>query len=283
MGLYINPVLSDRDFGFFRIGGPGLANCMFVAARAAVLSQKLKVPMLRPTWERLGIGQWLRRERDKRFYSRLFNNASEICGTRKLLIRLLHRHVSEADAMTALKGVVDVSGLGRYFEDFSLCADEVRRYFFEHIAPSAIANVPSGKQDFVAIHVRLGDYPEHWRTNINWYVNVVKLVANRRCGKSAQRFWLFSDGTDEELEPLICMNNVERVYFGNAVADMVAISRSKLLIGSDSTFSAWGAFLGDIPAVFAHLHFGHISGEGDKEFVSGDFQKISNWLSGVES
>ena len=37
MALYVNPVLSDRDYGIARIGGPGLANCMFFAARAAMI------------------------------------------------------------------------------------------------------------------------------------------------------------------------------------------------------------------------------------------------------
>ena len=36
---YFYPVLSDYDFGWFRLSGPGLANCMFVAARAYILQQ----------------------------------------------------------------------------------------------------------------------------------------------------------------------------------------------------------------------------------------------------
>ena len=46
MALYVNPVLSNRDYGIARIGGPGLANCMFFAARAAVLAKKLNTVIL---------------------------------------------------------------------------------------------------------------------------------------------------------------------------------------------------------------------------------------------
>ena len=39
---YFYPVLSDYDFGWFRLSGPGLANCMFVAAPALILRRRGK-------------------------------------------------------------------------------------------------------------------------------------------------------------------------------------------------------------------------------------------------
>ena len=66
---------------------------------------------------------------------------------------------------------------------------------------------------------------------------------------------LFSDGSDEELQSLLSIPNVERCYFGNAFADMWAISKCKFIIASDSTFSAWGAFLGQRPILFCKRHF----------------------------
>ena len=54
---------------------------------------------------------------------------------------------------------------------------------------------------------------------------------------------------------LLDIPNVERCFFGNAFADMWAISKSKFVIASDSTFSAWGAFLGQRPIIFSKRHF----------------------------
>ena len=35
MGItYFYPALSNRDYGWFRVGGPGLANCMFFAVQS---------------------------------------------------------------------------------------------------------------------------------------------------------------------------------------------------------------------------------------------------------
>lgn len=37
---YYYPVLSDKDLGWFRIGGPGLANCMFFSVNAYISACK---------------------------------------------------------------------------------------------------------------------------------------------------------------------------------------------------------------------------------------------------
>lgn len=39
---YFYPALSDKDYGWFRISGPGLANCMFFAVNAYISSKKTK-------------------------------------------------------------------------------------------------------------------------------------------------------------------------------------------------------------------------------------------------
>ena len=49
---YIYPKLFGKDLLFIRLGGNGLANCMLVAGRAAVLANRYGADMLRPTWER---------------------------------------------------------------------------------------------------------------------------------------------------------------------------------------------------------------------------------------
>ena len=71
---YFYPVLSDYDFGWFRLSGPGLANCMFVAARAYILSRRENAGYISPTWTKLSPGTFLRREKDKRVYFKIFNN-----------------------------------------------------------------------------------------------------------------------------------------------------------------------------------------------------------------
>lgn len=281
MSLYVNPVLSDRDFGFARLGGPGLANCMFLAARAAILSKRLGATMLRPTWERIGIGQWFRREKDKRFYVGLFRKDPHLSGLKKFLLVKNKHHYDEGIAVGVKDGVVMVSGLRGYFSDLWADSDYVRQYFAENILPSAISNVPDSMGNAIAVHVRLGDYPAHWRTDIGWYeesINIVLEEWKKRNSVISPTVKLFSDGTDKELSRLLSIEGVERADFGNALADIIAISRCSMLIGSDSTFSGWGAFLGNVPCMFAHLHYGYPLKDYEKVIISKDAAERRGWV-----
>lgn len=69
---YIYPKLFGKDLLFIRLGGNGLANCMLVAGRAAVLANRYGADMLRPTWERFSFSNYIRLDKDKRTYRNLF-------------------------------------------------------------------------------------------------------------------------------------------------------------------------------------------------------------------
>lgn len=141
-----------------------------------------------------------------------------------------------------------------YFSDFNADYSLVKELFDGITRPETICDVPSPVElcDYIAIHVRLSDYLPSMRVDVDWYVGIVSSMLKLN---PSQRFKLFSDGTEEELAPLLKIGNVEHAFYGNAFADMTAISRCKFLIASDSTFSAWGAFLGQKPIIFSKRHF----------------------------
>lgn len=250
MKRYVYPLLAlkrNLDLGFFRIGGPGLANCLFVAARAYLRAKDLGCEMLRPTWERLSIGQWIRGERDKRFYYGLFKDESVWSTCRKLLLIKFNKDVAVEE------------GLRNYFEDILDRQDEVREWFFKSIESNAIRDVPSDLYNYIAVHVRLGDFPQSMRTSVSWYRDIV-LQLSRHFGKDVL---VFSDGSEAELHDLLAIPNTRRVFYGNAIADMVAISRCCMLVaGKYSTFSAWGAYLGNVPSIFQEIDYGRIVPNG---------------------
>lgn len=242
MKKYVYPVLSDRDCGWFRLGGPGLANCMFIVAHAYVVAQINGLELLRPTWERLGLGQLFRREPDKRLYVGLFVGGGFAQALRKLFLRTF-----------CSRAIYFVRWDLSFFRGLWGHEESIRAYFKSVICPSAVDMVPHSLSKSIAVHVRLGDFPAHYRTPISWYKSMIKQLI--LCTSTSNfRILIFSDGTDVELEPLIKIPGVRRAFFGNALADLIAISRCRFLVGSDSTFSTWAAFLGNIPCIFAHLN-----------------------------
>lgn len=252
---YIYPCLSSQDWGWFRLSGAGLANTMFVAARAYINAKEQGLEMLSPTWRKWSIGPWLRRERDKRVYSCLFYNKG-ISGFRKLWILKFQK-----------TKLLTYQGNGVHFVDLEPQHELVYEYFREITRPEAIAQVPNVEElkNCIAVHVRMGDYSANWRIPIEWFKGIIE---NAQKLNSKSRFLIFSDGTDEELAMLTALPNTERVFYGNAYADMVAISRCKMLVASDSTFSCWGAFLGRVPTLFYRRNFPSIfSGNVHEEII----------------
>lgn len=255
--VYVYPELSDKDFGWFRLSGPGLANCLFIAARAYILSKELNAHLISPTWEKLSIGPILRGESDKRHYIGLFRRLG-VCGWKKIILLM--------KAKLGYKQFIKVAGLKNYFYDFRNQEKEVRKYIENIIVPRAVRRVDRELiKDSIAVHIRLGDYVQSNRIPIQWYIDIIKNINNVAPNRD---ILIFSDGTDEELKPVTSLPNAKRVFYGNALADIYAISSCSMVIASDSTFSAWGAFLGAKPIIFSKRHFMPVYSQGAiPEFV----------------
>lgn len=251
---YVYPQVPGHDFYLFRTMGSGLANCLFIYARAIVYAHQTNTKIVAPTWFNLGIGPYIRLQKDKRHYLGLFNSRGEISGLNKVFKLIFCR-----------KEIKFINGLGNYFNDILYQSEIIASYIESHVNP-ILLNVLNNFDfsDCVAVHVRLGDYPEKVRIPIDWYKRKIESIQKSH---PEYKFIIFSDGTDDELIELLSINNVHRVFFGNAIADILAISKCCYLIGSDSTFSGWGAFLGQVPCVFFRKHFGPVLQDHTKEVV----------------
>lgn len=251
---YVYPQVPGHDFYLFRTMGSGLANCLFIYARAIVYSHQMGSKIITPTWFNLGIGPYIRLQKDKRHYLGLFNSKGEISGLNKVFKLIFYR-----------KEIKFIKGLGNYFKDILDYSEIIASYIESHVNPSLLDLL--NNFDFtncVAVHVRLGDYPENVRIPIDWYKKKIESIQKTH---PEYKFIIFSDGQDDELIDLVTIGNVKRVFFGNAIADILAISKCCYLIGSDSTFSGWGAFLGQVPCIFLRKHYGPVLQDKTKEIV----------------
>ncbi len=257
MKRYIYPRLPGIDCGFVRLGGPGLANLLFIYARAVVLAEHEHAEVIWPTWKSVKIGPWLRHESDKRFYGDLFtNDSSYVHGFRKVFLRLGTRYrltSAEARLPDGWEGVVSYSAYQGSFKDILEERSMIKEKIIRILNPKCEQALCFDCGYSINVHVRLGDFASvpiadfsenalNTRLPIEWYVRIITDIQHS-LGNSVS-FNIFSDGTDRELAPLLRLPNVRRVSFGNAMADILALSRSKVIIASMSTFSRWARFLG---------------------------------------
>jgi len=105
----------------------------------------------------------------------------------------------------------------------------------------------------ISFHIRLGDFNRaviddvrnglhNSSLPIMWYVSMLEQI--RGALGYEIKAYIFSDGTEQELNPILSLPNVERITFGTSIADILALSKAKLLVASGSSFSMWARYLG---------------------------------------
>ncbi|MDO4990725.1 MAG: alpha-1,2-fucosyltransferase [Eubacteriales bacterium] len=260
---FIYPQFSDFELPGVRLAGPGLGNLLLIYFRAWLAAREHGYDFIWPTWPSIKPGAILRREKDKRFYGDLFRNRSGYTdGLKKQL--LIHRRgairVNERDYDFSQVGdgqVILYSYFHMDFQDLVPHADEIREEIVRNLSRKSARGLEGDMSRCVNIHVRLGDFgknqnalnagKDNMRIGIGWYAATVrKLKAILGDGIV---FNIFSDGSDEELKELLAIDGTRRVFYGNSLADILALSRAPLMIASGSSFSLWARFLGQCSSI----------------------------------
>ena len=291
--VFAFPRLSKTDLLFIRIGGNGLGNLMFTWARCLAASQRHGWRMLWPTWQSFKPKNWRVNPYDHRTYFDLFEpNDRYVTGWRKPWYLARYRWISERQALDhgAPPGsVVEFRGMEDKFAPFrgdrALIYEELLRI----ARPQHLVALSDPEPAPIAIHVRRGDFVQRSSYDdmvnidnsvlpLDWYMDALRAVRSAT-GKVTPAF-VFSDGTSEELAPLLGLPAVHRVDYGSGLADMLGLSRSRLLIASGSTFSMWGSYLGQVPTIWhpkkllQHVLIDHP--EREIEWAAGD--PLPDWL-----
>ena len=265
--IYTYPKTAARDFYFFRWWGPGLGNILFPWARSVVAARLLGARPIFPCWPQIRLRALarLRWSRDPRTYAGLFSNPGTYAdGFEKLnaVLRLPRLPESSLSKNQLPGGAIFVfEGMEGLFEPILGQHALVRDELISITRPEHLRGIVANRDDSIAVHVRLGDFavPESGESEIRsgapnlriplaWYRNAI--AACRRSLGYEVSVKVFSDGSDEELRPLLEMPGVRRVSFGPSIADLLALSAAPLFIASGSTFSMWASYLGRMPVIW---------------------------------
>lgn len=253
-------------YGFPDVGRHGLGHSLLAWGRCQLWCRDRGAQPLSPRWLRLRLGPYLRRERDKRNYFLLFRAGNAIGGLRKAWILATTRKVEESDAAKVGDGEAAIVVFrsipdNDVRKDFAALRGEGAWLRGQLQAITLPRHLPDGPAfPHVAIHVRMGDFavsdPEraesgqqNVRTGLAWFVGALQAL-RAALGEPIPAI-VYSDGSTEELAPLLKLEAVARAPDRSAVTDMLAIARADALIGSGSGFSIWGSLLGDVPRLSA--------------------------------
>lgn len=261
--IYAFPRLSKTDLLFVRIGGNGLGNLLLTWARCLAESQRRGWRMIWPTWASFKPKNWRVNPYDHRTYADLFTpNGRYVTGWRKPWCLARYRWIPEKHALAegAPPGsIIEFRGMEDKFAPFREDHELVHGELLKIARPQHLAALAEPAPPPIAIHVRRGDFVQQASVEdmlqtdnsvlpLEWYIAALQAVRSA-AGRELPAA-VFSDGTGEELAPLLALPAVRRMDYGSGLGDMLGLSRSKLLIASGSTFSMWGSYLGQVPTIW---------------------------------
>ncbi len=261
--IYAYPRLSKADLMFVRIGGNGLGNLMFTWARAVAAAQRNGWQIIWPTWGSVKPSNWRKNPYDHRTYFDLFRPTDAYCyGLSKPLHLARRRWISEADAASGPVPpgtIVQFRGMDGLFEPYRADHALIKRELLAIARPEHCKALSNTRRAPIAIHVRCGDFTARdsqldtiSKANsmlpIDWYIGALEALRSAAGWQVPAQ--VFSDGTEEQVRPLLDCGAVTRADYGSGLGDMIGLAASSALIASGSTFSMWGSFLGQVPTVW---------------------------------
>ena len=180
---------------------------------------------------------------------------------KKAYFLLIKKHIKEQEISKNLKAddcIVEFEGFENCFEEIINDSNIVYEDIVRNLNPKYKEALSFDGKNSICMHVRLGDFARvSWEEvksgkhcsaiPIEWYVCMG--MALRQIIGEKTKIYVFSDGTDEELKPLLQLENVERITFGSAIADILALANSGIFVASGSSFSMWARYLGRMTAV----------------------------------
>jgi hypothetical protein len=246
-----------------RLPKAGLGNKLFVWAEALVFARVYGLPLVVKGWFTPQLRNWWRCG-DPRFYWNYFKpwREARVSGRRAGVIL-------QPEMPSGTDGVVyhfsDIPHWSRCFEKLVPHREMIRNELVGHLTGARQHEVGQVADPVICVQVRLGDFRalsplEDFanvggvRTPMDYYLDVIAKI--RAFVGKAVRVTVVSDGSDAELWPILSLPNVVRHSGRTGIADLILMSRSRLLIcAAGSSYSQWGGFLGDGVVLHHPQHF----------------------------
>jgi hypothetical protein len=277
-----------KKLSYAKLPSAGLGNLLFVWARACIFAEINSCPLYITGWGQVHIGTVLRGEKSKRFYGNYFvsdNFQKKISNRLKTIFFHKVYNANPTTFVTAQQNSVyifdQVPHWSDSFEYIKEHRDFIKKSLFAMLSKSIQSELAKYKAPAIAVHIRRGDFanlPEGvefkmvgaTKTPLDYFVYIINGI--RKYIHKTVEVQVFSDGTAQELSPVLTLENVKLVETKYDITDLLLMSKAKVLITSaGSSFSYWAGFLSDAAVIlhYDHIHAPHRDKESNEKYYEG--------------
>jgi len=227
---------------------------LYVWARAVAFAHINGAQLFVSPWSRFRLGPFMRGERSKRLYLGSFKGDPVGARLQLLAARATRKSIRDP-AIAPVSDEAAHSSLFVFdrlggnpsdpFRDLIAHRDTILSRFFAMLSDPIQAHLGELDAPVIGIHVRRGDFTNGpWETPMEHFCD--RLRALRDVAGTELAATVFSDGSDEELAPLLANPGVRRAPRQPDVLDLIQLSRSRVIVPSRaSTFGMLAGFLSE--------------------------------------
>lgn len=249
--------LAEKSFVLVKFPKWGLGNLMLIWAKAYVFAHINKLPLLVSHWWGLRPGAILRNERTMRLYWNQFRETPThklLMGRlrAKLTTKIIEPPVTLLPSKESTAAVYLFNELTLKTNPFKDLWDHriiLKNAIHEMLTDPIRETVIQYPSPVIGVHIRRGDFKKgSTLTPLDVFQQIIELI--REAEGTAVPVHIFSDGSDEELQPVLALPNTQRAASNVEIVDILGLSKSKYLVLSyGSTFGYWAAFLSNATVI----------------------------------
>lgn len=249
--------VSGMNIGPFRIGGPGLANLLWLWAKCIVFNHLTGAAVVWPQWNQLKPRALLRGELSMGWYWGFFKKPEagyifykDRASLWRLSGDLLLKKILQGEEIKIEEGThYMMSDISDPFTSMFEYDYLIRNAWLEMIdkarKPNLIYNKPS-----LAIHLRRGDFRI---AGLASDLEITKKILKNICHNfSDYHIYLMTDADAKDYEFWrIIPEKIKNSTTGHTLLDLIVLSRADYLVGTaNSSYSRFAAFLGGMPVIW---------------------------------
>lgn len=249
--LSINP--GGVNFGLLRVGGPGMANLLWLWSKSIIANHLSGIPILWPQWRQIKPAALLRREFSMGYYNNPFSRPAGYLSKWRADLRSLENVAGDEVLMEKLRDSFAPTGKHYYFHALS---DPFELYHeYSPVVSQAFAEMNpaysiNSKREEIAVHIRRGDFNIlDFSLPLSLYESAIDMLLSKLERKIPVVIYSDALSSDQEFWDWVpdgfIINRGQK-----PLDDLFALCRSRYLVGTArSSFSRAAAFLGQ-PQMF---------------------------------